>query len=148
MKIKRKKKATRTKETKHKGRKKSPPLNKKPFSIKPPTGRKKINISKREVQKLAGIGCTNCEIADFYGCDESTIRKRFSEIITKGHESGKMRLRKKQMQVALKGNVSMLIWLGKQMLGQKDKIENELSGKDGKPIPVQIVGFENINDTK
>jgi len=34
-----------------------------------------------------------------------------------------MSLRRKQIEVALKGNVSMLIWLGKQMLGQMDKQE-------------------------
>jgi hypothetical protein len=32
-------------------------------------------------------------------------------------------LASKQYQVAMSGNVSMLIWLGKQWLGQKDKHE-------------------------
>ena len=40
---------------------------------------KKYNISDREVLKLASYGCTNTEIADFYGCDESLIRKSYSE---------------------------------------------------------------------
>ena len=30
------------------------------------------------------------------------------------------------MQLAMKGNAALLIWLGKQLLGQKDKIENGL----------------------
>lgn len=34
-------------------------------------------------------------------------------------------LRKKQYDVAMAGNVSMLIWLGKNELGQKDKIESD-----------------------
>ena len=32
-------------------------------------------------------------------------------------------LRKKQFEMAMDGNVQMLIWLGKQYLGQKDKPE-------------------------
>ena len=34
-------------------------------------------------------------------------------------------LREKQYDVAMSGNVSMLIWLGKQVLGQSDKQEVE-----------------------
>ena len=38
----------------------------------------------------------------------------------------------------------MLIWLGKQYLGQKDK--NELGGPDGAPIPVSMaVPIFNVN---
>ena len=80
-------------------------------------------ISAKEVKKLAGYGCTQTEIADFYGVDKSVINKHFSTEFTKGRESCKQRLRKKQIQMALGGNVSMLIWLGKQMLGQSDKAE-------------------------
>ena len=40
--------------------------------------------------------------------------------------------------LALAGNVVLLIWLGKQMLGQSEKVESksELSGPDGGPISV------------
>jgi len=34
-----------------------------------------------------------------------------------------MSLRRWQLEAARKGNASLLIWLGKQMLGQKDTIE-------------------------
>jgi hypothetical protein len=40
-----------------------------------------------------------------------------------------MRLRKAQLDAALGGNVTMQIWLGKQMLGQKDSAELEHSGE-------------------
>ena len=84
---------------------------------------KKYNIDTEQVEKLAGLGCTNVEIASFFGCDESLIRKSYSEYIAKGKEKGKIRLRQLQMRAAEKGNVAMLIWLGKQMLGQTDKQE-------------------------
>ncbi|RJQ55930.1 MAG: hypothetical protein C4521_01015 [Actinobacteria bacterium] len=70
---------------------------------------------------LAALQCSNVEIAAFFGCDEGTIRKRFSEELTKGRQNGKISLRRKQWEAAKNGNVTMLIWLGKQWLGQSDK---------------------------
>ena len=84
---------------------------------------KKYNIDTEEVYKLASYGCSNVEIADFYGCDESLIRKSFSESLLKGRAKGKIRLRQLQWKSAEKGNVTMQIFLGKNILGQQDKIE-------------------------
>ena len=84
---------------------------------------KKYKIDHQEVEKLASYGCSNTEIAEFYGCDESLIRKSFSEYLTKGRSKGKIRLRQLQWKSAEKGNVSMQIFLGKNILGQKDKLE-------------------------
>ena len=36
----------------------------------------------------------------------------------------KIELRQKQWELAMMGNVQMLIWLGKQYLGQSDKVDN------------------------
>ena len=95
---------------------------------------KKYQIDKEQVSKLASFGCTNLEIASFFGCEETHIRKNYSEFLTKGREKGKIRLRQAQWNRAMggsdkdgkslnNGNVTMLIWLGKQMLGQADKTE-------------------------
>ena len=85
--------------------------------------RQKLKIDKEKVEQLASFGCTTSEIASVLGWDEATIRKRFSEYLTKGKEKGKIRLRQMQWKAADKGNVTMLIWLGKQILGQADKSE-------------------------
>ncbi len=50
---------------------------------------KKYNIDTEEITKLASYHCTNTEIADFYGCDESLIRKKYSDYLTKGRSKGK-----------------------------------------------------------
>jgi len=84
---------------------------------------KKYNIDTKEIYKLASYGCTNTEIADFYGCDESLIRKSYSEFLTKGRANVKIRLRRLQWDSAEAGNVTMQIFLGKNILGQQDKIE-------------------------
>ena len=97
--------------------------------------RPKLDISEDEVQKLASIGCTTSEIAAFFDCHRDTIEGRFSAAFHKGRENGKTRLRRWQLQSAERGNVAMLIWLGKQMLGQSDKheVDNNFS-----PVIIKI----------
>ena len=84
---------------------------------------KKYNIDKDQLEKLASSGCTNTEIAEFFGCTKSLLTKSYSTNLTKGREKGKIRLRQMQWKAADKGNVTMLIWLGKQILGQAEKSE-------------------------
>ncbi|MDA3861470.1 MAG: hypothetical protein PF445_09610 [Melioribacteraceae bacterium] len=86
--------------------------------------RPKKNITGLQVELLASYGLTNVEIAESFQVDESTIRKGFPEFLTKGRLNVKTKLRRAQIRVAIKGNVIMLIWLGKQMLGQVDKVES------------------------
>tara|TARA_R100001440_G_scaffold40147_1_gene59807 strand:- start:600 stop:902 length:303 start_codon:yes stop_codon:yes gene_type:complete len=94
----------------------------------------KYNIKGEEVQKLSKFGMTNIEIADFFGCDESLIRKSYSEYLTKGRAEMKLRLRQLQWKSAEKGNAVMLIWLGKQILGQSDIPV----GEDSQPLTWSI----------
>ncbi len=84
---------------------------------------KQYDIKPEEITKLSSYGCTNLEIADFYGCDESLIRKSYSEFLNKGRADMKIKLRKLQWKSADKGNVTMQIFLGKNILGQKDRHE-------------------------
>jgi hypothetical protein len=79
--------------------------------------RQKTEINVEQVKKLAALHCTNVEIAAFFDVDEKTIRNRFSDIIAKGKENGKIRLRRMQFRLAEK-SPAMAIWLGKQLLGQ------------------------------
>lgn len=76
-----------------------------------------------QVMKLAAINCTWSEIAAVIGLKEHTIRRRFAQIYKKGRESGKMSLKRKMYDLAINGNVTMCIWLSKQMLGYTDKVE-------------------------
>ena len=101
------------------------------------TGRPRIVIDGNQVEAMAQIGCTTDEIGSVVGCSRDTLERRFAAEIVKGRLGGKVRLRKIQMNVALSGNVTMLIWLGKQGLGQSDKLLNEHTGADGGPIDHQ-----------
>ena len=84
---------------------------------------KKYNIDTKQVQKLASLGCTNKEISEFFVCSADLLEKSYSEFLTKGRAEQRIRLRQLQWQSAEKGNVVMQIFLGKNMLGQQDKIE-------------------------
>ncbi|MDQ7818179.1 MAG: hypothetical protein RDU14_14225 [Melioribacteraceae bacterium] len=75
------------------------------------------------IERLAKCGLTNKEIADALGYDENTLKRNFEIFLIKGRANLKERLKRKQIQVAMQGNVTMLIWLGKQYLGQAEKIE-------------------------
>ena len=83
-------------------------------------GRPKIEIDEELLYKLATIHCTMKEMVDIIGVSEDTLKRNFAHIIAKGKSEGKMRLRRKQVEVAMSGNHTMLIWLGKQMLGQSE----------------------------
>lgn len=95
------------------------------MSEKKKPGRKQLDITDAQVQKLASFGLTNKEIAEYFGCEDSSIGNKFRLTLIKGRTNLKLKLKKKQIAIALSGNVSMLIWLGKQYLGQSDKTETD-----------------------
>lgn len=80
---------------------------------------KKI-INPKEVEKLASIGMKNSEIAEWFGIDDSTLSYNFKQEITRGKLNLIQSLRRAQISVALGGNPTMLIWLGRNLLGQSD----------------------------
>ena len=99
---------------------------------------KKYNIDTEQVEKLASFGCTNIEIGSFFGCSPDLLEKSYSEFLTKGRDKGKIRLRQLQWKAAEAGSHTMLIWLGKQILGQSDKQELELIK------PISEINFDEI----
>jgi len=97
-------------------------------------GRPKVDIDPEQVLRLARLHCTMQEMADFFGCHRDTLHNNFSAEITKGRSEGNISLRRKQWQVAVeKGNPVLLIWLGKQMLGQ---VNERLDSESDLPLPI------------
>lgn len=94
-------------------------------------GRPPKNVNFGELAQLCKFGHTLRECASVLNMDEDTINARLKEEFDctfkifqsryKGHIE--MSLRRKQYAQALNGNTTMLIWLGKNVLGQKDKTE-------------------------
>lgn len=82
--------------------------------------RPQLDIDAAQVEKLAALGAKVEEIADFFQCSRDTIHGRFSAELRKGRASLRLKLRQWQLKTAEKGNATMQIWLGKQLLDQKD----------------------------
>jgi hypothetical protein len=105
------------------------------------TGRPKIEVDWKQVDKMLAIQCTAEEIGSVLGVSTDTISRRceeenectFAEYSRQKAGLGKISLRRSQFKLAEK-NAAVAIWLGKQYLGQQDKYQHELSGPDGGPI--------------
>ena len=108
-------------------------------------GRPIIELTEKDwntVEKLCSLHCTGEEIAGILDIDYDTLNTRikekydygFSDYFKKHSAYGKISLRRKQYEVATSGSVPMLIWLGKQYLGQKDKHENTDDDADNQVV--------------
>ena len=84
---------------------------------------KREDITDEGVQKLASYGCTQEEIAGYFGCSRTTITGRFGQAWDLGHSIVKKNVRMWQIRNARKGSDKMLIHLGQQYCGQSQKVE-------------------------
>jgi hypothetical protein len=88
-------------------------------------GRQFIEIDEDKLEKLAALGLTNAECAAILDCSPDTLERNYKETMAWGRSHRDASLRRKQFEIALAGNPTMLIWLGKQYLGQSDKTPGE-----------------------
>jgi len=108
-------------------------------------GRPSKPIDLELVQKLAMIQCTQEEIAWALNMTPAHFgelkngQPEISALIEKGKGEGRMSLRRKQFALAMQGDKTMLIWLGKQTLGQRDTMRNEVTGIDGAEAVIRVV---------
>ena len=90
---------------------------------------------KEMVENLATILCTDEEIASILGVTVEILQNKdnydtFMELKKKGRDKGKSSIRRKQYEVAMKGNVTMLIWLGRNYLDQKENVVDDENVND------------------
>lgn len=98
-----------------------------------PTGRPPIQIDETQFAKLCELQCTEEEIAGWFECSVDTLNnwcKRtfgctFSDVFKQKAMRGKIALRRLQLKHAER-NPSMAIFLGKNWLGQSDKVEQTI----------------------
>jgi len=88
-------------------------------------GRPKKELDKDVIAKLSQIGCTQEEIGSVVGISARTLQRRYADLVAENKNIGKASLRKKLWEKALKGNDKLLIWLSKQELNMRDKIETQ-----------------------
>jgi len=110
---------------------------------------KKIEIDWDQVGRYLEADCSGTEIAGILGIHENTLYLRCKE--DQGVEfvafkllkraSGDGLLKIEQFRKAVKGDKTMLVWLGKQRLGQKDKNEVDNKSSDGSMSPIDYSGM-------
>jgi hypothetical protein len=106
-------------------------------------GRPRKEIDFVQFEKLCGLQCTEPEICSFFGINTDTLctrckeqyGKTFKDVYAEKSQSGRIAIRRAQMQAALAGDKTMLVWLGKNMLGQKDA-PVEVTGAGGGPLVI------------
>jgi hypothetical protein len=109
-------------------------------------GRNQVVVPPEEVEDLAAIGCTNTDIANWFGIDDSTLTYNFKQELTKGRENLKISLRRAMLKNACVNlNAAVQIFLAKNMLGMSDNGLVSDSSKvlpftddDEKPTPEQL----------
>lgn len=118
------------------------------------TGRPPVQIDKRKFENLCAIHCTKDEIAGIFDCSPDTIENfckktyfdekgepmTFSATFKRYSAGGKASLRRTQFRLAEK-SAAMAIFLGKQYLGQTDKIEQTVTEvEDLSPLAAMLAG--------
>jgi hypothetical protein len=101
-------------------------------------GPKTIELNWDEFEKLCQIHCTLQEIAGWFKCSPDTIERRcmdsfgrtFREVHAEKSATGKISIRRKQYQLAMEGDKTMLVWLGKQVLGQVENFDFRLKKEE------------------
>ena len=96
-------------------------------------GRPRIEIDENQFKKLCEYMCTLEEIAGIFNCSEDTIERwckrtfdmTFADAYKKYSAEGRMSLRRKQFALA-ETSAAMAIFLGKNYLGQTDKVESKV----------------------
>lgn len=115
-------------------------------------GRPKLKFDMKVVGAFGAVKASYRFMADYFGCDLATIERRmkneegeFCIQYKKGLAKTKFNLSKKQIELAMSGNVTMLIWLGKQLLNQSDKQE---TGEPGTFETIAEVHFKPLKKEK
>jgi hypothetical protein len=112
-------------------------------------GRKAAPIDLMELEKLCVLHCTDEEIAAWFGVSTRTIENRrkqpeFLEVMKRGNAKGRISVRRAQMKLLEAGNATMGVWLGKQLLGQRDVTPVELSGPHGQAMKISMEAIDAI----
>ena len=120
-------------------------------------GRPRKEINKTEFEKLCFLQCTEREFCSWFDVSDETLNKwckenydgrTFLDVFKEKRENGLISLRRTQFQLAEK-SPAMAIFLGKNLLGQTDKMEqtvNDVSEHKGITINFADKGDSNAGN--
>ena len=99
---------------------------------------------RKQVELFGSLCAAHTEMAHWFGVTVRTIENYMSEklddekpdnidtffrVYKKAQADAKTSLRRVQMNKALEGDNTLLVWLGKQLLDQKDKREDDVRNR-------------------
>lgn len=86
-------------------------------------------IDEALLEKLAMINCSVEECASTLGVDSTTLQRRYAAVFKMGRDKGKMSLKRQMWRKAIdQDNTVMQIFLSKNMLGYRDRVETDENG--------------------
>lgn len=93
-------------------------------------------IDEDKLRDLLAVNMPVKRIAQYFNVTSETLYNRYGDLIIESNVEYEAQLRKAQLRTALDGNPTMLIWLGKQYLGQRDL--QEVAIEDKRPSVSEI----------
>ena len=96
-------------------------------------GHKQAIVPPDDVYKLGALGCSDKDIADWFGIDEQTLRYNFKGFLAKARIDLKQRLRRAMLTNAIQNNsAAVQIFLAKNILGMRDV---PVDDENNQPLP-------------
>ena len=109
-------------------------------------GRPKKQLDLEQIERLATIQCTDEEIALVMKMSAKTVARhkkdpKFAAALDHGRAMGRASVRRNQYQRAAAGSDVMLIWLGKNLLNQRDTQGIQNIDRFGNPTdaPMRVI---------
>jgi AraC-like DNA-binding protein len=114
---------------------------------KPGAGRPRVEINWQQFDAMCFSHATLREMADFFQCSTDTLERackrefhqNFADVFRQKSARGKISLRRAQWDAALRRHdTRMMIWLGKQHLGQREVMDVDMNVAERYPITAEI----------
>lgn len=84
-----------------------------------------LAVDETALYDLAKIHCTMEEMSAIVGLTVDDLYKTYGKMIEVARQEGKASLRRQMYLEAMKGNITMMIWLSKQALDMRDRHPDE-----------------------
>lgn len=104
----------------------------------PRLGQPEIVLDETMLYEAAKTHASYDQLGKIFNCSGKSVWMKYKDLVEKARAERKKDLLSAQFATAINDrNPTMLIWLGKQYLGQRDVSRIEQTGADGKPIQTE-----------
>lgn len=107
-----------------------------------------IEWDPQAVEDAAADGLTQAEIGARLGMSIYTVmrrkkdNKKFLEAFERGRERAYGEVTSKLFSLVREGNLGAIVWFEKTRKGYSDRVQQEMTGKDGAPIEIKSTVFD------